>query len=142
MANEVFKGYAHIGIYVVNREKAIDFYKTVFGFELLYRADPPDGHKIGMLKLNNCIIEVLQHPDAAVSSNVIPSATSTLNHIGISVTDRDKAVAQVRACGYKIDDGDIYDVDNFGSKDLDLKVAFFRGPNGERFEIFEEIYKK
>ena len=139
--DNLFLGYSHIGIYVTNREEAIRFYETVLGFKLLYKVDnESDGLLIAMLQLGNCYIEVLEPPE---NKNLIVSgAKSTVNHIGITVTDIDAALAHVKSYGYEFEDRGIYDVPKFGREDLDLKVAFFRGPNGERIELFQEIQKK
>ena len=146
MKNELFTGYSHIGIYVTDLEVAIDFYQTVLGFEFLFKlVNESDGLKISMLRLNNCVIELLEPPtdmDTLLpKEKVVAGANATINHVGITVTDIDKAVTHVESFGYKMETRNIYDVPHFGSPNLDLKVVFFRGPNGERIELFQEIYK-
>ncbi len=147
-SRNLFTGYSHIGIYVNNREEAIKFYEDVLGFKLLFKVDnESDGLLIGMLKLNNCYIEVLEPPDVEDlepprgKKNIITSANSTVNHVGITVTDIDLAVKHVKSFGYEVEDRGIYDVPRFGSPNIDLRVAFFRGLNGERIELFQEINK-
>lgn len=140
MENNLFTGYSHIGIYVQNREEAIKFYEDVLSFKLLFKVDnESDGLLIAMLQLGNCFVEVLEPPQG--KEKILPGACSTVNHVGITVPDIDKAKAHVESFGYEFEDRGIYDVPRFGRPDLDLKVAFFRGPNGERIELFQEIYK-
>jgi catechol 2,3-dioxygenase-like lactoylglutathione lyase family enzyme len=149
MEANLFTGYSHIGIYVTDREKAIEFYEKVLDFELLFRVDnESDGLLIAMLKLGNCFIEVLETPaeigvlpSQCARDNIVPSAGSTSNHVGITVTDIEKAMERVRSFGYEFESRGPYDVPCFGSESLDLKVVFFRGPNGERIELFQEINK-
>ncbi len=149
MGNELFTGYSHVGIYVQNREKAIEFYETVLGFKLLYKVDNgSDGLHIAMLQLNNCVVEVLEPPKELTVlppqcawENIPGNARATANHLGITVTDIEKAMEWVRSFGFEFEDRDIYDVPNFGSEKRSLKVAFFRGPNGERIELFQEFMK-
>jgi len=52
------------------------------------------------------------------------------------------AIKHIESFGYTVeeDKGIVY-VPRFGSPDLDLQVAFFRGLNGERIELFQEIHK-
>lgn len=141
MTNNLFQGYSHIGVYVTDREKAIQFYQDVLSFDLLFKVDnESDGLLIAMLQLGNCYVEVLEPPQGR--ENIVPGAMSSVNHIGIVVTDIDKACSHVESFGYSIENRGIYDVPRFGRPDLDLKVAFFRGPNGERIELFQELYRK
>ena len=139
MNSELFTGCNHIGIYVANREEAIRFYSDVFGFKLLFCVDvESDGEHIGMLQLGNCMLEVLE--PAKDKQSVIPAAVGTLNHFALNVPDIETALKHVESFGYIAEEEGIYDVPGFGSPDLNLKVAFFRGPNGERLELFQEIH--
>ena len=149
MKDMLFTGYSHVGIYVTDREKAIEFYEKVLDFKLLYRVDnESDGLLIAMLQLGNCFIEILEPPKEVgvlppqcARENIIPSPSATPNHVAITVTDIEKAMEKVSSFGYEFENRMAYDVPNFGGMDLDLKVAFFRGPNGERIELFQEIRK-
>ena len=149
MEEKLFTGYSHTGIYVTDREKAIEFYVDVLDFDLLFRVDnESDGLLIAMLQLGDCFIEVLETPaevgvlpSQCARENIIPSANSTSNHVAITVTDIEKAMEKVRSFGYEFEDRGVYHVPNFGSDKLDLNVSFFRGPNGERIELFQKIEK-
>jgi len=149
MGEKLFTGYSHIGIFVTDREKAIEFYENVLGFQLLFRVDnEADGLLIAMLQLGNCVVELLQSPEKAgalppqcARGNIIPSAGATPNHFAITVTDIEKAMERISAFGCEFETQTVYDVPNFGSTDRDLKVIFFSGPNGERIELVEEIWK-
>ena len=137
---DLFTGYSHIGIYVIDREESIRFYEDVLGFKLLFKVDnESDGLLIAMLKLNNCFIEVLEPPQN--KDTIVPGANATINHVGITVSDIDAALKHVESFGYTVENRGIYDVPRFGSPNIDLCVAFFRGPNGERIELFQEIHK-
>ncbi|MGZ5501223.1 MAG: VOC family protein, partial [Nitrososphaeraceae archaeon] len=59
----------------------------------------------------------------------------------ITVSDIDAALKHIESFGYAVENRGIYDVPRFGSPNIDLCVAFFRGPNGERIELFQEIRK-
>ena len=142
MANKLFESCNHIGIYVADREKAIEFYEKVLGFTLLFRSDrKASGIKLAMLELGNCRIEVLELPQDKDKAAAAPAAAATLNHFAVNVEDIEAAKAHVESFGYKFEERGIYDVPAFGDPNLDLLVAFFHGPNGERIELFREIRK-
>lgn len=130
----------HVAIYVKNREEAIDFYREILGAELIFTLDnESDGILIAMMQLGNMKIELLEPPEG--KEEMAPAAANTLNHFAVNVDDIEEAVNYIREKGFVFEDRIIYDVPHFGSPNLDLKVAFFRGPNGERIELVQEFYK-
>ena len=146
MEKELFTGYSHIGIYVTDLDESIKFYQEVLDFDFLFRLlNESDGLKIAMLRLNNCTIELLEPPSdreyLVSKEQVVNGALATINHVGILVSDMQKAVDRVKSFGYEFEHRGVYHVPNFGRDTLDLNVAFFRGPNGERIELFLEIEK-
>ena len=146
MKNDYFTGYSHIGVYVTDLDEAIKFYEDVLFFDLLYRlVNESDGLKIAMLRLENCVVELLEPPTDKETllpkEKVVDGARSTINHFAILVNDIYKAREHVESFGYEFETRGVYDVPNFGRDTLDLKVTFFRGPNGERIELFQEIEK-
>jgi len=146
MKNEFFTGYSHVGIYVTDIEEAIKFYTDVLYFDFLFQiVNESDGLKIAMLKLNNCVVELLEPPtDREVllpKEKIVDGAKGTINHLAILVNDIFKAREHIESFGYEFETRGVYDVPCFGRPTLDLKVTFFRGPNGERIELFQEIGK-
>ena len=146
MKNEFFTGYSHIGVYVTDLEEAIKFYREVLFFDQQFQLENgSDGLKIAFLKLENCIVELLEPPTGRETllpkEKVVEGAKSTINHFAVLVNDIYKSKEHVESFGYVFEDRGVYDVPSFGRPDLDLKVAFFRGPNGERIELFQEIEK-
>jgi catechol 2,3-dioxygenase-like lactoylglutathione lyase family enzyme len=135
---EIFKGINHTGIYVRDIDKAIKFYTDVLGFSLKFKIyNESDGETIAMLDLGGALVEVLQPP--MIDETTFSGAKDTVNHIAITVSDIEESVAHVQSCGYEIEKQGIEDVFRFGEDYLDLKIAFFRGPNNERIELFQEI---
>ena len=146
MDNELFTGYSHIGIYVTDLKKAIQFYRDALYFDLLFELEnESDGIKVAMLQLNNCTIELLEPPadrkTLIPKEKIVEGANATINHFAILVNDIKKAIEHVESFGCEFEERGIYHVPDFGSDKLDLDVAFFRGPNGERIELFQRIEK-
>jgi len=146
MKNDFFTGYSHAGIYVTDLEEAIKFYTEVLYFDLQFQlVNGSDGLKIAFLQLGNCVVEILEPPEnrevLLPKDKIVDGAKSTINHLAILVNDIYAAKERVESFGYEFEERGVYDVPNFGRPTLDLKVAFFRGPNGERIELFQEIEK-
>ena len=135
----MFKSENHIAIYVENREKAVEFYRDILGAEFLFEVDnESDGIRIAMMNLGNMHIELLEIPED--KSEIVSAAKATLNHFAINVDDIESAVDYIKGKGCIFEERGIYQVPCFGSPGLSLKVAFFHGINGERIELFQEIY--
>lgn len=80
----------HLNMTVRNLSETEDWYKRVFGFELVESGLRGD-LKWGILKSGDamlCVYEYpdLQHPEKAASRDM----PHTINHFGLRITDRDK----------------------------------------------------
>ncbi len=135
----MFQSVNHIAVYVEDREKAVAFYRDVLGAEFLFQLDnESDGIRIAMMNLGNMHIELLEIPED--KSAIVSAAKATLNHFAVNVDDIEAAVEHIKSKGCVFEERGIYEVPHFGRPDLNLKVAFFHGINGERIELFQEIY--
>ena len=103
MSEEIFKGLAHVAIHTDKYEEVIRFYTEILPFELvsdLYVDGGEDPNnffplKIAQLKLNDLYIEVMETADKRQFDNI----TGYYHHIGITVSDVDKAIEYVLSRG-------------------------------------------
>lgn len=135
----MFYGLCHVGIYCIDREESIAFYREHLGFSLDFCVEVQAGNgflKIACLRQNNFTLELLQLVD---SSQVKKEAEQTWNHFAVYVKDIKKAITDLEATGRVVfEPGGILNVPGFGKEDV--KAAFFRGINGERIELIEAVY--
>ena len=116
-------GLAHIGIFVKDIDKSIDFYKRL-GFTLDKEEQP--SIRLAFMSAGSCLIEL-------VEKNNIPARTAgVVDHIAVQVDDIEAAIAGARAQGIQID-AEINTMNILGG----IKNVFFEGPDGERLEFFE-----
>ena len=118
----IVKGLSHIGIFVTDMERSVDFYKRL-GFTLDNEANIHV--KLAFMSAGTCLIELIEQKDLSRPAGVI-------DHIAMEVDDIEAAVAQAKANGIMID-AEINSVDILGG----IKNVFFQGPDGERLEFFE-----
>jgi len=118
------KGLAHIGIYVKNMDKSIDFYKRL-GFTL--DREVTTTIRLAFLSAGTCLIELIDRPELEREAGII-------DHIAIEVTDLDAMIAHANANGIEIDPATIRESLLGGVRNL-----FFHGINGERLELFENV---
>ncbi len=142
----------HAGIYCRDIDESISFYEDVFGCRLLFRSDAMEGDKplrMAWIRGSGVVIELLECEDKATCQ----AAEKDLNHLAFRVDDMDAFVAFLEERGIAIEagpfdpplefdrplseeDGDVFLKP--GPKGTQLRIMFFRGPGGERFEVLQD----
>lgn len=102
----------HIGLVVSNLDRMIDFYCTVFGFNLTSRALETGpyietlvglpGAKIEWAKLsdsNGLILELLRYHSHPVEPILYPVQRHGCSHIALTVEDLHATLTRLEACG-------------------------------------------
>lgn len=122
------KGLAHIGIFVSDFDKSIDFYKRL-GFTL----DRIENiHiRLAFLSAGTCLIELVERKDMEARTS------GPIDHFAVEVDDIDATIASAKENGINIDASTVKSLDIMGG----VKNVFFEGPDGERIEFFEYISK-
>ena len=128
MEKGIIKGLAHIGVFVRDIKKSVDFYKRL-GFNLDNEAETVV--KLAFLSAGTCLIELVEKSD-------IPAREAGMvDHIAMEVDDIAAAIENANANGIEIDASAIAEVPILGG----VRNVFFTGPDGERLEFFEYAKK-
>lgn len=145
-------GFHHVGIYCRDIEESLAFYEDVFGCKLLFKSDAMEGDKplkMAWIKKSDIIIELLECEDKSTCD----AAQRDSNHLAVRVEDMDEFVALLAAKGIAIeagpfdpplefdrplakDDSEVFRA--YGDAGAQLRIMFFRGPGGERFEVVQD----
>ena len=144
--------FQHIGVYCRDIDESIAFYEDVFGCKLLFRANAMEGDKPlkqAWVRGVGTVFELLETEDKSSCD----AADNALNHVALRINDMDEFVAHLQAKGIAIEagpfdpplefdrplgaeDSDIFTT--YGDAGAQLKIMFFRGPGGERFEVVQD----
>ena len=117
-------GLAHIGVFVKDIDKSIDYYKRL-GFTLDKEEQP--SIRIAFLSAGNCLIELVEQKELP------PRQAGVVDHIAMVVDNIDEAIENAKANGIDVDASQVNSMDILGG----IKNVFFEGPDGERLEFFE-----
>jgi lactoylglutathione lyase len=117
-------GLHHAGIYVVNLERSIAFYRDVFGLKVAERVAMGD-EQIAFLSIGSARLELIQ-----TSTAVRP--TGVVDHFAIEVTNLDELIPRLREHGVTLLDQAPMPVPS-----LHARILFCLGPDAERIELFE-----
>ena len=105
-------------------EGAVKFYTEVLGLELMARFPAEDDEDFVFLKASNIILEVM--PKKAMQ------AEEGFHHISFKVDDMEAAIKELAEKGVEME------VEPFDVGTEGLRLAFFRGPNQVRLQLFEQ----
>ncbi|UJQ94477.1 VOC family protein [Mariluticola halotolerans] len=117
--------FEHIGIMVADLDKSIRFYTEVMGLTLTGRKPRDGGIELVFLRLGEWELELVGGASGFLEGD------ARLNHIAFTVDDIEATKTHIRS--------HMPDVEFSPYLELwdDLRCCFFRGPSGERLELFE-----
>jgi len=124
MSKGKITGLAHIGVFVKDMEKSIDFYKRL-GFTL--DKEEQTSIRLAFLSAGTCLIELVEQ------KNMPPRNAGVVDHVAVVVDNIEAAIENANASGIEIDASKI----NYAPILDGIKNVFFDGPDGERLEFFE-----
>ena len=125
-------GLAHICVYTRDMSKSIVFYTDTLGFEVVHRTRLDSGFGFAMVRRGSCIIELLEPEDV---NKVKPRTGGVIDHVALEVKDINTVFAQLKAKNVSFTTPIINDPNLMGG----VRIAFFKGPSGESFELFEYL---
>jgi len=124
-------GFHHVAIKAFDFDATLAFYKSVFGLERRYGWGAP-GSRAAMLAAGELnYVEVFEGRPA---TDVVPEGG--LLHYAIRVSDVDGTYAKALAAGATVV-SEPRDVDIQGDHVLPVRIAFFKGLDGEVIELFK-----
>jgi lactoylglutathione lyase len=77
----------HINLTVGDLKNSIEWYKKVFGFELVESGTTPQGIKWGIVAFNDSMICMTEYPGRAVADKVEDKSIHQIYHFGIRVSN-------------------------------------------------------
>jgi lactoylglutathione lyase len=125
-------GLAHICVYTKDMSKSLVFYTDTLGFDVIHRTRLDSGFGFLMVRRGSCIVELLEPEDV---NKFKPRASGAIDHIALEVKDINSVFAKFKAKGVSFTTPIIDDPNLLGG----VRIAFFRGPSGESFELFEYL---
>lgn len=128
------EGFAHVGLYVNDIQKSLNFYVGVLGFELEWESvnQCPEGDVlVKFIRSGDSMIELVQFPYP------IERQDGWFDHIALKVEDIDGVIAELEKKGIAFEEGTYtHALQTFpgGSKWI-----MFRGPDQEHIELNERL---
>jgi lactoylglutathione lyase len=113
----------HVGVYVGDLERSVNFYREVFGFPEHHRMVAGES-KIAFLDIGGGLLEIIQRPGAPGEA-----PKGSWSHIAIQVGEYGAMESRLEGMGLELrkkvlDDG--------------TRLAFFKDPDGHDIEIMDK----
>jgi lactoylglutathione lyase len=117
------RGLHHAGVYVADLQRSIAFYGEVFGLQVLERLAWGD-EDLAFLGVGSARLELIE--------GAARRSTGIVDHVAFEVDDLDALVRTLRELGVTLVDAQPLVVPQ-----LNARILFCLGPDGERIELFE-----
>ena len=124
------KSAAHIGLYIKDLERSIQFYEEILDFQMIRRFTSLEGNHMAFMKSGNLIIELIQHVEW------MDRKDGLFDHIAMEVDDIETVSRVLQEKGIQMG-MDIYH-DKLVTAD-GVKYQDFRGPDGEHLELYQYV---
>lgn len=121
------KGLEHVGIMVKDMDQSISFYSQAFGFHTRERAHINPEVELAFLYLPH-------HPEVEVELICGPPMVNEegkVNHLAFRVERIEEEMLRLQSLGAELTDLEPRTI--LGN----IKIAFLKGPNGEKLELVE-----
>lgn len=134
MKTPKMEGFAHVGLFINDIQRSLDFYRDVLGFELIWESvnqcDQGDV-LVKFIKNGDSVIELVQFPFQ------IERQDGWFDHIAMNVENIDGVIDILKEKGIEFEEGS-YTVapQTFPNGS---KWVMFRGPDNEHLELNERL---
>jgi glyoxylase I family protein len=129
-------GIHHVSLRVANLERSLALYQDTLGFRVT-TASSLDGRRFALLETGNSgYIELVETKTPVHEA----SADNVLWHFAVRVSSIERALESAERAGYTITRTvkSLELTDTARQQVFGIRVAFFRGPDGEEIELFED----
>ena len=133
MSENTFSGVHHISMKTDNWEESMHFYCDVLGFTPGGKASGMAGRMQLLQAGGNVAIELTELTEKR--SRQIEPESPHYAHVALRVSDTAALMDKVRAAGYEI----TVETKTIHAGDFHAVIGFFKGPQGELIEAFQEI---
>ena len=123
----MIKGIEHVGIMVKDMDQSISFYSEAFGFQTRKRAYLNPEVELAFLYLPHCPeVEV-----ELIRSRPMENEEGKVNHLAFRVERIEEEMQRLQTLGAELIDLEPRTILE------NVKIAFLKGPNGEKLELVE-----
>ncbi len=128
-------GFHHVAIRARDFDRSVNFYTDVLGFAPRIAWGEAPARAIMLDTGDGNYLEIFERPDQAPP----PETEHAILHFALRTDDTDAAVKLARDAGCEVtmEPKDVDIPTTLGPHPVPVRIAFFKGPDGEVVELFE-----
>jgi len=132
------QGFHHVALACQSFERSVEFYSKKLGFAPAYAWGEAPKRAVLLDVGNGGFLELFERTDAQTCACGPNCACSPFLHIALNCADVDAAIAIVKREGLEVtvEPKDVLLAGGKAKGGLDVRLAFFKGPDGEVVEFF------
>ena len=134
----MFNGFHHVALGCRVFDRSVAFYTQTLGLAPAYAWGAAPNRAVLLDAGNGSFLELFERPDRPPCACEPPCLCNPVLHFALKCADVDAAVARVKAAGMEVT-MEPKDVPLAGGKaagGMDVRIAFFKGPDNELVEFF------
>ena len=132
-------GFHHVAIRAHDFDRSVGFYTHTLGFTRKVQWGEPPKRAVMLDTGDGNYLEIFERPDQPAPP--ADAEESVILHFAIRTHDVDAALEQARAAGCEVTveprDVDLPNTADTAPQPLPVRIAFFKGPDGEVIERFQ-----
>lgn len=128
------QGLAHVGLFITDMERSVNFYTQVLGFTVIWENVNPSAEgdvQVTFLKNGTCVLEIVRFPHPEQRKD------GWFDHIAMNVQDLDAVIEQLKQKQV------IFEVGSYTNApqvfENGSRWVLFRGPDNEHIELNERL---
>jgi catechol 2,3-dioxygenase-like lactoylglutathione lyase family enzyme len=131
---------SHLDVHTNDLAAATAFYTQVLGFDVLFATPPDSPAPLDLVWLRNSQGVTIELTREKSGYDAQAANRASLTHIAFKTSNLDADVAWLKGRGvtFELEPTPIALPDGQGGETA-MRVSFFRGPSGERFELLQEL---
>jgi len=132
------KGFHHVALGCRAFDRSVEFYSNKLGFRPAYAWGEAPKRAVLLDVGNGGFLELFERMDASNCGCGPNCSCSPILHVALNCADVDAAIAVVRAEGMEVtmEPKSLPLAGGKAAGGLDVRIAFFKGPDGELVEFF------
>ena len=136
----MFNGFHHVALGCRAFDRSVEFYSTTLGFKPAYAWGATPQRAVMLAVGNGSYLELFERPDMKACACTPPCTCNPILHLALQCADVDAAIARVKEAGMEVtmEPKDVALAGGKAAGGMDVRIAFFKGPDGELVEFFNE----
>jgi glyoxylase I family protein len=133
---KIISGFHHAAVFTADFDSSVSFYTDVLGLSKAYEWGAPGNRAVMMSLGGDSYLEIFEGGIPRDKTSEEGKPAGRFVHIALRTDDCETAFRRVKDAGMEIV-SEVQDIDMETAPVYKVRIAFFKGPDGETIELFQ-----